>query len=452
MTEPPFPAHRRGRGPDPATWRRLAVGRRLRILTGVNEGILDRVPLERTHYTGLGGVVLGTSMIAGLAMWFFLAQVLDGHHLWALPLVVAWALIVLNIDRWLVSKSSGMWTRRLLMLVPRLLLAVVLGIIVAEPMVLRVFETAVEQHIVDERAEARSALRAKLVSCNQPPSGTPAPASCGADSLLLSDTPVESVRELKGAENAVKKEEQALAALNTRHARMNESAKNECAGEEGDGLSGRIGKGPRCYRLYADADRFARVNRIEERVAALDRDKTRVEQLSRRLATEENDFQGRIDTAIALRVAELPLPTAPIGLLERMGALHEITDRNGFLLTATWLFRLFLILVDCLPVLVKLMGGATVYDRLVEAENESRKRVYDETLRNREHAELGDLRLERERKAEELRRQSQDLQLDRQRDTAHARSRIEDLIKERQADLLGRPKSMSNGSFHSFEA
>jgi hypothetical protein len=216
-------------------------------------------------------------------------------------------------------------------------------------------------------------------------------------------------------------------------------------------LSGRIGKGPRCYRMYADADKYARVNRIEERVAELDLDKAQVEQMRQRLATAENGFQGKIDTAIDRRVAELPVPTAPIGLLERMGALHEITDENGFLFTATWLFRLFLILIDCLPVLVKLMGGATVYDRLVEAENESRKRVYDETLRNREHAELGDLRVERERKEEELRRQLQDLQLDRQRDTAHARSRIEDLIKERQADLLGRPKAMSNGSFRSFE-
>jgi hypothetical protein len=427
------------------------VGRRLRILTGVNEGILDRVPLERTHYTGLGGVVLGTSVIAGLAMWFFLAQVLDGHHVWAVPLVVAWALIVLNIDRWLVSKSSGMWTRRLMMLVPRLLLAVVLGIIVAEPMVLRVFETAVEQHIVDERAEARSALRAKLVACNQPPSGTPTPASCGADSLLVADTPVELVRELKSAESAVEKEDRALAALNKEHNAKIKKAGRECAGEGGDGLSGRIGKGPRCYRMYADADKYARVNRIEERVAELDLDKAQVEQMRQRLATAENGFQGKIDTAIGRRVAELPVPTAPIGLLERMGALHEITDENGFLFTATWLFRLFLILIDCLPVLVKLMGGATVYDRLVEAENESRKRVYDETLRNREHAELGDLRVERERKEEELRRQLQDLQLDRQRDTAHARSRIEDLIKERQADLLGRPKAMSNGSFRSFE-
>jgi hypothetical protein len=33
-----------------------------------------------------------------------------------------------------------------------------------------------------------------------------------------------------------------------------------------------------------------------------------------------------------------------------------------------WAVRLFFILVDCMPVLVKFLGGTTTYDRLVDAQ------------------------------------------------------------------------------------
>jgi hypothetical protein len=65
-------------------------------------------------------------------------------------LVLGWGLLVLNLDRWLVSSASGsQWHTRMAVFVPRLMLATLFGVIIAESIVLRVFETAVEQHVQD---------------------------------------------------------------------------------------------------------------------------------------------------------------------------------------------------------------------------------------------------------------------------------------------------------------
>ena len=67
----------------------LRIGRWIRVLAGVDERLLDRVPQERARYTGLGGVVLGTATIAAFSMWFAVSQLLGFSH----PLIVVPVLI-----------------------------------------------------------------------------------------------------------------------------------------------------------------------------------------------------------------------------------------------------------------------------------------------------------------------------------------------------------------------
>jgi hypothetical protein len=426
------------------------LGRRLRMIAGVDEQLLGRVPLERTQYTGLGGVVLGTAVVAGLSMWFFLGQVLGANSPAMIVPVLIWVLIVLNLDRWLVSKASGMWQRRIMTLVPRLLLAVALGFVVAEPMILRIFETAVVQHVVDGRTEARAALRTKLVECNPLPPATPSRADCGGGAVLFAGTTEDQVRELDAAGRDARERERALAAHARRHGRMLDLARKECAGDKGTGLSEVEGWGPRCNRLYADADAYAKTHRIAEERRDIRLLKDRITGMRAGLAGAEGDLQRRIDQAVDKREAELPRPDAPIGLLERMQALDEITEKNGFLFIASWFLRVFVIMVDCMPVLVKLMSGTTAYDRLVEMENGSRERVHAERLRTREYGDTEASRMERDRAGEVFRREREEMDITRQRDAARARTRLEEMIKDRMTDLAGRPtrKPASNGSFH----
>ncbi|MER6944167.1 DUF4407 domain-containing protein [Nonomuraea sp. NPDC000554] len=425
--------------------RRADPGRRLRVLAGVDERVLAQVPLERTRYTGLGGVVLGTAAMAGMSMWFALSQVLGGAHPAMLVPVLIWALIVLNLDRWLVSTVTGMWQRRLLMLIPRLLVAVVLGAIIAEPIVLRVFETAVVQHVKDQRSDARDKLKARLVECNPRPPATPKRQDCG-DSRLLAATTEANAAELANLQKDAAALQKQIDAANRRHNKLVDQTSGECAGDKGRGLSGREGEGPRCRRLQEEARRVFASSRIAGNTARLEALTERISQLRGPLAVKEAAYQKELDARIQERVAQLPAPNDPVGLLERMKALHELTTDNTYLATASWLFRLFLIMVDCLPVLVKLMGGTTVYDRMVGEENRRREAIHTSRVRFEADEEIGELELNAYARTEGRRKRRQDIDVDRKATDVAARKRIEEMIDTRTRELRrGTPGEQRNG-------
>lgn len=423
---------RRTRAGVAAAWRRLALGRRLRVLAGVDERLLDKVPLERTRFTGLGGVVLGTAAVAGLSMWFALGQVLGGAHVAMLIPVVMWALIVLNLDRWLVSAATGIWQRRVLMLLPRLLVAALLGMVIAEPLVLRVFETAVEQHVKDGREEARELVRTRLVECNPKPPARPARQDCGDARLPIAETGNTSttVREL---EASVQRLEARIDRAEGRHARLVDHARKECVGEEGEGLSGRRGVGPLCRRARADADELR--DRIAGDRTRLDGMRARIAELRGRLAGEEATFEARLEREIRDRLADLPTKDAPIGMLERLKALHELTVTNPYLFTASWLIRLFLIVIDCLPVLVKLMGGTTAYDRMAAIETRRREEVHTKEVELRAKGEIEELELAAYAAEQERRKRRQEIDVARRTADARTRARLADLVDQRTQEL-----------------
>lgn len=91
--------------PGRAISERFEFARRLRTLTGVDEKLLARVGYERSKYTALGGVVLGTSVIAAFSMWNFATEAMGRASFLALIPTAIWMLFILNLDRWLVTPS-----------------------------------------------------------------------------------------------------------------------------------------------------------------------------------------------------------------------------------------------------------------------------------------------------------------------------------------------------------
>ncbi|WP_433369426.1 DUF4407 domain-containing protein [Streptosporangium sp. CA-115845] len=426
---------RHSKSPHARPGRRLDLGRRLRVLSGVDEGILDQVPLERTRYVGLGGVVLGTAVVAAISMWFALSQVLGGSHIGLIVPTVIWMLIVLNLDRWLVSTVTGMWQRKLLMLIPRLLVAMVLGFIIAEPLVLRVFETAVVQHVLDERQANRSAERALLLKCNpQEPADVRESQDC-RNAGLLAPTAASDEAELRALEGDAEKLRTRVKADNARRDRLSTQATNECQGVKVDGTSGRRGIGPLCERLDAAVKAFDTRSKLaenQERLRSLD---DRISALRGPLADKQADFGQQVEAGIRERVDALPGKDDPVGLLERMRALHELTAENVYLFGASWLLRLFLILIDCLPVLVKLMGGTTPYDRMVEHTNRVQERTHEKRLQFDADTRIGELELQAHRDAEDRCRRRRLIDIDSKAADADARATVEKMIKKRAEEL-----------------
>jgi hypothetical protein len=341
----------------------------LRVFAGVDEALLDRIPQERARYTSVGGVVLGTATIAAFSMWFAISQTLGYQHPLVVVPVLIWGLFVLNVDRWLVSSSLGSgWQRRLPLLLMRLLLAGFIGVVVAEPLVMRIFETAIEQQVRDGRAEQRAELRAQLLRCNPPTRTLDQQPAAGCQDHLLSfdETPASRSQLLAARRQDAEELRDVVDTDAAEHAALEELARRECAGDTGTGLTGIRGVGPNCTRLRGQANSFQETHQIAgnvSRLAALDAE---ISQLEIGLRGAEARFERDRAVQIAGEVDQLAHPLDLIGFLERLDALHTLAAQGTALTAGTWAVRLFFILVDCLPILIKIFGGTASYDRLVE--------------------------------------------------------------------------------------
>ncbi len=83
---------------------------------------------------------------------------------------------------------------------------------------------------------------------------------------------------------------------------------------------------------------------------------------------------------IRRRVEDRRHAQGSIGLLERIEALRTLTANHFALLIAVWLVRFFFIAIDCLPVVVKILGGTSTYDRLLLARMKADEDKYTDLL------------------------------------------------------------------------
>jgi len=405
------------------------AGRALRWLAGVNEELLAWVPGERPKYTALGGVVLGTATIAAFSMAMALTEVLGGFHVLILLPVLIWGVFIANLDRWLVSSSNGgRWGRRAGLLLPRLALAFAFGVVIAEPLVLRVFETAVEEHVNKERAAEVRAVESAFTRCNPPPTADEETiaaargAACAGHRLGLRSES-EAVQEELAGKRAT--EQSLLATIQTEsveQARRDTLASNECSGTQGPGTTGQLGRGPECETREAEAVAYRESHPVAEHERQLRALRSDIGELEGQLSSAQQDSGKVRADAIAAKVGEVRASHGSIGLLERFAALDELTADNAFLTAATWFIRLFFIAIDCLPVLVKFISGTSRYDELVELHSHTAQKVYGQSIRTMEGALVADLR-------------GRQHQTDNEADMARSRTDHDRRVREAQLDV-----------------
>lgn len=379
----------------PASMRSQQLGRWLRVLAGVKENLLVWVPHETARYTALGGVVLSTAAVATVSMFFALEEVLGHFSVWILFVVLGWGLLVLNLDRWLVSSASGsQWHTRMVVFVPRLMLAALFGLVIAEPIVLRVFETAVEQHVQDGRTKQLAQLRDQLVRCNpipgsiETPKADPASPACHDRLLTVAGNPEAIESELSRLKLQADELQKIINNDTTQLNTLNDNAQKECSGGKGPNFTGRIGYGRQCLDRLTVASQFAATHPTQQHQDQLTGLRTRIAGLENRLSASQISYKDGLNRAIDARVEEERTHQGPIGLLERFQALSELVSTNGFLLGARWALRLFFIIIDCLPVLIKMIGGITGYDKLIDRISGERDRVFSAALSATETAEV----------------------------------------------------------------
>jgi len=128
----------------------------LLIVSGTRTDVIAQCESERIKFESLGWAILITSGLATVSMWFALYSALGVNPIAATPLALLWGLVIMGIDRWLITSLPIAGRRRFSMAFPRLLLAILLGTLISTPLVLRIFQSEIDAQISLIKANAAS--------------------------------------------------------------------------------------------------------------------------------------------------------------------------------------------------------------------------------------------------------------------------------------------------------
>jgi Domain of unknown function (DUF4407) len=346
------------------------MGKFLTALSGARSDVLKECETERLKFQSLGWAILITSVMATVSMWFALTSVMGLNPVGAFFVALVWGLIIMGIDRWLVTSMPSDGSRRWPIALPRLLLAVLLGTLISTPLVLRIFQSEINTQIAVIKQQQAAAFltrqqnssldrqvtywRNDVANLEQViSSGGYKPINPSTDPGIQSLTKQKSTEltleqkyyqqwqcQLYGGAGCTRKGNGPLAHA-SQHSYQQAVAQvalldNEIQGRE---------------KALSATDRASEHSRLEQAIVALPKAKA---QLSSAMAQE--------DTLRSNFYAE---NNATNGLLIRLEALNQLSGNNFTLNAARLLLFLLFLVIECLPVTVKLLQQPGHYEKLL---------------------------------------------------------------------------------------
>ena len=310
---------------------------------GAHQDLLGRFPSEQTKYSGLGGVLLATLVLAALSSGYAIYSVF-GNLIWTVAFAAVWGLIIFNFDRFLVStmrKYGVSKTKQVWMAVPRLALALLIGLTIARPLELKIFEKEITVKMQEN-------MHHKIQR---------------NDSLLQ----IENKLLVQTAEGERQRMVQRKAAIEDSLAALQSAYVQEA---DGTGGSGRRGI-EKLTRLKMDAFNQASLAFAPELHSLDSNIKSQDSIISTARAGLE---QSRKDYALSA--------AANMGFLEKNKALSDLADEENSVWWTSLLISLLIILIEIGPILSKLIMPVGPYDialareellQMAEDENAMRK-------------------------------------------------------------------------------
>jgi hypothetical protein len=291
---------------------------------GANISLLKRCPTEASKFTGIGAAVFFTGVLAALSGGYAMHTVFDNYFL-TVAFALLWGAIIFNLDRFIVStmRKRKAWYKEWVLASPRILLAVVLAIVISKPLELRIFSSEIDR---------------KLVTLEE-----------GIYQNQISDLEQRYIGQLGTIQNQIsvlKKE------IETKASRRDELKRLAQEGADGTGGSMKRDAGPIYQIKEKDADQ-----------AQLELEQTEINNRNL-IATKQTEW----DQLFNEKQTEIQaLKRNPWdGMAAKLEALHVLGQESKAINTANVFIIFLFILLECTPVLVKLMAPRGPYDELLE--------------------------------------------------------------------------------------
>lgn len=351
--------------------RRRRIGDGLAGLAGARTDILAVAPGARSKFVALGGVLLSTGALAVLSMTFAVHMALGVWWPFALLVGLGWGAVVVNLDRMLLvgMAHDASLKRNLVLAVPRVGLALVLGVVIATPLTLQVFHREIDTEVVALQAEKSDAYQESL-DADSRFAGLPQLREQVAEQQEIVATGGRSDPGLAVVHDQVAAAQAAHDAAVQTSRELEARAQCELDGTCGTGEAG-TGTAYQQARAAADAQAAAVATARSELDAALAAasaaEARSAQQAAASLETDQAELTRLTAAQTRLQTAFDATNTGSGGILLRLEALDRLSDTNATLWAAQVMLSLLFMCVEILPVLMKLLlnfSPPSAYDRL----------------------------------------------------------------------------------------
>lgn len=379
---------------------------------GADRSLLRMCPSDHSKYTGIGTVILFTALMAWFSSYMAMRLVFDvdpkslGANLAAISFATFWALMIFFLDRFITNTmySDGEVTisrKEFVGGLPRILIAIFLGIVISAPLELKIFEQDINMQLLNDKEtfkdEHISSLKSDLDElCKNRNNVNSQIKQCG-------DNQAQNDRINKRLEELSKNHQQRLQNL--------QKVRDKECGLPPQTTNQKIIDGYITKQNLAN-DKYQ--NSLNEEKISYDKDKARLEDSLKNnvsieaanLALEQinRDIKNKnIEISKASLNAETEFNNNKNGLKGKLVAMHTLAMKNyegwqwtggvdknkngkidydeeaffGHLLHSWWdflfltpigLIMLLFILIDISPVLYKMMLADGVYDNYMHQE------------------------------------------------------------------------------------
>ncbi|MES3016678.1 MAG: DUF4407 domain-containing protein [Bacteroidota bacterium] len=303
--------------------------------SGAHIDTLKRYPTEHNKYVGIGATIFFTALFASLSGGYAMYFVFAGNPaavVFAILFGLIWGLAIFNMDRYIVASisKSGTTNQQILQATPRILLAIMIGIVISRPLELKIFDKEIREKL---KTSYLNGQRSKIDTLNK----------TFANKYI---TEIQKTADLKKEKDSLEKD------INRSRYILNQ----EVFGDKTNQTSGVTG-----YGTYAKqkeslvVQKEQRLEALRTELAGMDAFFTRRKDLDG--LTDQRMFSGK----------QLDSLSNVAGFADRNWALGQLSfkedgsrDLDNYL--AISFIGFLFILFECLPVFVKLMSNKGPYD------------------------------------------------------------------------------------------
>ena len=301
------------------------IGSRLRGFIGVQEDILDWAPEERSRYTKLSVIVINTGLMAALSLLAALHSI-SAYWPYLIPVALFWGYLIVSFDGWLVASTHGRLTARLRVFAPRLILSILIGSAIAEPMVLWVFQPAIQKEILDDRQNQITTYSGQLTMCNPISGQIIDTAACSGFHVNVTDAPSSVQDQLNRTTDERNSEQDTVNQLNNEMTTLRNTTNNECAGAAGADLTGVRGDGPDCLRDRQNELNFQSYSHLDQHEQNLTSLNNQISTQTGQLNQAKKTFGSQVTAAIAAQVRQKRADQGTIGILDELKGLSILAS------------------------------------------------------------------------------------------------------------------------------